>query len=266
MGRKMKNAPVYFTLVQVRHNPVLSLEAYVSGIQESMRKAGYPDFKRGLLAAINLTPLAANGNVPTQAPTMQRVERYLFSDMANTRGFVLLQDSLSYQVTEYDTFESLRGDFLTGLRIVHDAIKLDFSQRVGIRYLDAVVPREGEEPKQYLVPEVIGLASRMDDGLIIHSFSETAMQVPNVGQIVSRTIIQNGQLAFPADLQPDALKLAARFAEINQVHAVIDTDGAFEGRQVFDIKNIETRLNALHAEITKAFQATVTDHARQVWA
>ncbi len=44
MGEKMKNAPVYFTIAQVRHNPVLRLGAYADEIQDRMRKAGYPDF------------------------------------------------------------------------------------------------------------------------------------------------------------------------------------------------------------------------------
>jgi uncharacterized protein (TIGR04255 family) len=264
MGIKMKSAPVYFTIAQLRHNPILSLDSYVPAIQERMRKAGFPDFKRGVLAALSFS--LGPGNETGQQSVMQKVERFTFSNMETTRGFVLLQDAISYQSTDYETYENFSRDFLMGVEILHEAVKLDFSQRIGIRYLDAIVPREGEEPQQYLVPEVLGLAGRLKEGNIKHSFSETAIEVPNIGQVVARTIIQNGPLTFPPDLQPDALKMAPRFAGLDQVHAVIDTDGAFEARVAFDIAVLKTKLDELHQEISNAFQKTITDHARQTWA
>ena len=55
MGAKLSNAPVFFTIGQIQHNPLLSLETYLPQIQESMRKAGYPAFKRAVRVALNLT-------------------------------------------------------------------------------------------------------------------------------------------------------------------------------------------------------------------
>ncbi len=264
MGQKMKNAPVYFTIVQVRHNPVLSLDTYIPGIQESMRRAGYPDFKKGV--AFSLNPAAIGEGAQSQLLSVQRVERYSFSNMESTRGFVLQQNALSYEATEYGTFETFSGEFLKGLEVIHNAVGLDFSERVGLRYLDAVVPRSGEQLSQYLVPEVLGLSVRVKNGSsIAHSFAETLILVDNVGQVVSRVIIQNGPLGFPPDLQPGSLTVADRFAQIKQVHAVIDTDGAFEGRDTFDIRALNGRIRSLHDEIIDVFHETITDHARVVW-
>lgn len=265
MGQKMKNAPVYFTIAQVRHNPVLSLEAYISGIQESFRKAGYPDFKKAISMAFNLTPTINNDNLQTQPLPMQQVERYIFSNMDSMRGFILQQNALSYQATEYGTFELFSSEFLKGLKIVHDSVTIDFSERIGVRYLDAVIPKPEESLKQYLVPGVMGLSSDLQNNVLIHSFTETLMQVPNIGQVIARTIIQNGAVGFPPDLQPDSLKLAERFTTANQLHAVIDTDGSFEGREAFDMQVIENRLDNLHKEISKAFRTMTTDYARKSW-
>jgi uncharacterized protein (TIGR04255 family) len=44
MGTPLKNPPVYFTAVEVSFNTLLTLREYVPSIQESMRKAGFPDF------------------------------------------------------------------------------------------------------------------------------------------------------------------------------------------------------------------------------
>ncbi len=270
MGTKMTNAPVYFTLAQVRHNPVLSLESYVPGIQESMRKAGYSDFQRATSVVLNLGSVASvAGDTKQDQPQQLRFERFTFSNMERTRGFILDQNSFSFQSTDYDTFSTFSGAFLMGLEIAHKALSFGFSERIGIRYLDAVVPPGGERdlPK-YLVPEVMGLGSRMgDDASVLHTFSETQIRT-RVGNVLSRTIIQNSQLpqlGFPPDLQPIGLELAERFKKVSGVYAIIDTDGSLEAREKFDLDVLKGKLHALHDEIVKVFEATVTTHALDSW-
>jgi uncharacterized protein (TIGR04255 family) len=65
MRAKMKSAPVYYVIVQVRFNPILSLDTYAAQIQERLRKEGFPDAQRGFLATINA------------APTRSRAARFL---------------------------------------------------------------------------------------------------------------------------------------------------------------------------------------------
>ena len=54
MGRKLSQAPVFFTLVQVRFNPILALDSYVPKIQDELRRQGYPDAQKGVMATFNL--------------------------------------------------------------------------------------------------------------------------------------------------------------------------------------------------------------------
>ncbi len=265
MGQKMKNAPVYFTIAQVRYNPILSLDSYVPGIQENFRKVGYPDFQKGALMTLNLTPVVSGAAPQGQAPTVVRVDRYIFSNMERTQAFILEQNALSFQVTKYDTFEAFSGELLKGLDILHKAVALNYSERVGVRYLDAVVPRPGESLSQYLVPEVLGVASRLNDVDVQHSFSETAVRIPPIGNVTARTILQDGRPSFPPDLQPIGLKTDDRFEQFTGHHGIIDTDGSFEGREAFDLETLKRRLSAIHDEISKAFRASVTDHALAVW-
>ncbi len=263
MLQKMQNAPVYFTIAQVRYNPILSLDSYISGIQENFRKAGYPDYKKVLSMAFNITPAVSGEGSPNQPPPMERVERYIFSNMAKTRGFILEQNAMSFQATDHDVFDITADELLHGLNTLNQVVSLNYSERMGVRYLDAVVPREGETLHQYLVPEVLGLYKKLD-GKLAHSFSETLTLV-SAGSLISRTIIQNGPLGFPPDLQPIGLNLEPRFAQVSGEHATLDTDGFLECREAFDIDNLRIRLLALHDEIIKSFRATVTDHALSVW-
>ena len=145
MGTKMRAAPVYFTIAQVRFNPILSLNTYAPQIQERLRKEGFPDAQKGFLATINLNVNVApssEGSSP-QIPMAQSA-LYLFGNMERTSGFILDQGALSFQTTEYDVFETLLTDFLKGLQAVNDAVSLSYIDRIGLRYLDAVFPKSGE--------------------------------------------------------------------------------------------------------------------------
>ena len=144
MNGKMKNAPVYFTIAQVRHNPVLRLDAYAPDIQDRMRKAGFPDFKQGISIAFTLMS-GVGGGSPPKAPEVQRVERLMFFNTESTKGFIVEQNALSFHTTEYDTFEKLADEFMKGLSIVHECVTLAHTERMGLRYLDAIVPPNGEE-------------------------------------------------------------------------------------------------------------------------
>lgn len=266
MGTKMKNAPVYFTIAQVRHNPILSLTSYAPAIQDRMRKAGYPDHQPGKTLIVNLMSGIGDGAPDMQRAVPQTVERHMFLNMDGTQGFIVEQGALSFQTTEYDTFQTFSEQFFVGLAIVHECIGLDYSERVGIRYLDAVVPsREGDDLRTYLAPGVLGLAGRLPEGVAIGlSLSETHIPLPDAN-LLSRTIVRNGPLGFPMDLEPQGLRIPERFQQVNGPHAIIDTDASQVGRQGFDIGKLRDLLDTLHTRIRMAFDASVTEHALKVW-
>jgi len=109
---------------------------------------------------------------------------------------------------------------------------------------------------------MLGLYKKLE-GDLVHTFCET-MTRSKVGTMMSRVVIQDAPLGFPPDLQPVALVLGQRFKTAG-VHAMLDTDGFFDGREKFDSAALKARLFALHDEIVKSFNATVTPHALSAW-
>jgi uncharacterized protein (TIGR04255 family) len=264
MGTKLKNAPVYFTLAQVRFNPILSLETYINGLQESLRKEGFPDFKKNMLATFNVVAAAAAGQMATpQLSAPQSEAQYVFTNIDGTTGFVLGQNYLSFQATEYDVFETFSASLLKVLELLHRAVGLSYFERIGVRYLDLVFPRAGEELGLYVLPEVMGLSGKAS-GTLIYSFSETRAQT-KTGSIVARVIIQDGGVGFPPDLNPLGMQVAERFRKLQGRHATLDTDAFSETREPFDLANVQQRLNDLHTEVVTVFRGTVTPHALDVW-
>jgi uncharacterized protein (TIGR04255 family) len=265
MGEKMKNAPVYFTIAQVRHNPILRLDAYAPDIQDRMRRAGFPDFKRGIAIAFALMPEVGDESQP-MGPEAQRVERLMFFNTESTKGFIVEQNALSFHTTQYDTFETFTEEFMKGLGIVHECVTLAHTERIGLRYLDAIVPPNGQEGlPDFLAPGILGLSSRLpEDVRVSHSFAETHIQTAECA-VLARTIIQAGRLGFPMDLQPIGVKIADRFQEINGVHAIVDTDASIEGRRTFDLESIKAQLKTLRKGVGLAFDAIVTPKAVAAW-
>ena len=55
----------------------------------------------------------------------------------------------------------------------------------------------------------------MTDSIFGHTFTESALLVEGVGQIIARAIVQAGKLALPPDLVgPSMMKLQPRFEGI----------------------------------------------------
>lgn len=266
MSQKMNNAPVYYVIAQVRHNPVLNLGTYAPEIQDRMRKAGYPDYRPGKTLVFNLMMQPTDGSSQPHGPATETVERHTFLSMDGTCGFIVEQGALSFHTTEYDVFDVFSKEFFAGLEIVHRCLKLDFSDRIGIRYLDAVVPTLGQsELKDYLAPGVLGLAGYLADDIpIALTISETHIQLQEAN-LLSRTFVQNGNLGFPMDLVAQGLQVPERFQKVHGIHAIIDTDASQTSRNPFDLNQLRDRLDMLHTKIRMAFNASVTEYALKMW-
>lgn len=259
MGKKMGNAPVYFALAQVKFNPLAALDSYIPAIQEKLRKTGYPDFQQQQVAS-----LVINGQ---QFAKPSVVTRYQFLNAEKTSGFSLDQGGLAFQTADYDTFAPFLTTLLEGLEIIHAEAVLSYSERVGIRFLDAVCPSAGENISQYLQPHVLALSDRLPDRELAHSLSETRTR-SGKSVLLSRAVIlrqENKGIAFPDDLQPISVKPLDKFSKVTGLYAVIDTDSWIEDRQHFDLPALEATCKSLHTEIWRSFELMVTPYALEVW-
>ncbi len=259
MSPPLKKPPVYFTVAQVRFNPLLKLPDFLPSIQEALRKIGFPAFTVHNTFALQFAVQDGQA-VPQTVPHGQ----YLFANVKQTHCFVLSSDSLTFQSTDYGTYESFSEAFLEGLALVHKEVALAFTDRVGLRYLDHVFPKAGDNLTLYLYKEVQGLSARLG-GQSVHSYSEALNTIHNV-KLRARVVIQNGGLAFPPDLLPQGMVVQQRFTQAQGMHAILDTDGSVEGRGLFSLDVVRKHLFDIHEVIGAAFRATVTDHARAVWS
>ena len=257
MGAKLKNPPVYLTVAQVRFNSILKLAEFVSEIQERFRKAAYPDYMPHVAVSLKL------GMEGDEAKPAQQ-QRYIFGNAAKTHSFILDTNALTLYSTEYGQFELFSEEFLKGLARLHEVVGLAFIDRVGLRYLDRVVPLEGEDLSQYLVPEALGLTARLG-GTLGHSLCETRTDQDGI-KLVSRAVTLSSPLILPPDLMPlVGVEVAERFKAYTGLNAVLDNDGFVEGREEYSAETVRVHLDAIHKVIGAAFKSVVTEYARKKW-
>ncbi|AJQ56049.1 TPA: TIGR04255 family protein [Aeromonas hydrophila] len=260
MGNKLTNAPVYYTLAQVQFNPILDLDVFIPSIQAEMRKAGFPDFRNEVQQQFAISMGAGQLTTP---PMTQQV-RYMFGNINATSHFILDHNGLILQSTDYASFENFSGMLLRALKMLNDVLALQFVERVGLRYLNAVQPNPGESLGDYLTPGVLGIQTH-DGWNLQQSFTEVGFNTP-VGQLISRVIIREGQIGIPMELTSLAPAIAPRFMDKYGLHAIMDNDCFSIHREGFILASIDERMRALHAEIEKSFQATVTAFALKTWS
>lgn len=269
---KFDHAPLFFAVGQMRYNPVLSFESYVPALQERLRKIGYPDLQQ--LVQMHFDVRAAGGNQQDPLPASLPAQRSVsigFANAEKTAGFLLDAQSLSFMTTAYDTFEKFVQEFRCGLEITNEALGgLAFVERIGLRYLNAIVPRAGESTFQYLEKPMLGLPAvvlnRVPSAKFEISFAETRLH-DQEQSATARVFIYNRNLTWPPDLfVQDLLTVADEFSALDGEHAMLDTDAFTRKRTTFDIDQAFVELDKLHNLVEQVFHATITDHARRVWS
>ena len=266
MNEKMSNAPVYYALAQAHFNPVAAMAKYVDQIQDRLRREGYPLFEPQQFMQL-IVP--GPGQAQPQEPQIQQAVSWLMTRSDRTAGFILSPSTITYHTTHYQTHKEFIPELLRGLTAVHEAVSLDHVSRLGLRYLDAVLPRTGETTEQYLVGGLHGIdfnAARRHAMTESVFATDTHPLVPK-GTLVVRVYRAVAPLGFPPDMLPTGLAIAPQF-EIKEPreHAIIDIDHYVEGRMPVAMDKLNDQLLSLHGTIKSVFSATTTDHARSAWA
>ena len=265
MASPLTIVPVYFAMCQVRFNQLLKLTELIPAIQEGFRKAGYPSYETQSNLVIQMMAQPLQGGKPEQLHPMPSTHNsYQFGNLERTHLFLLDSQALTLQSTQYGCVKEFSAEFLKGLSIVHEAVDLSFTERVGLRYLERVMPSGGDSLEQYLVPEVHGLLNRLG-GQGLYTYSEAMSQQDEV-KLRARVVIQDGALAFPPDVQLNNMAIDARFLNYHGVSAILDNDGFVENREAFSLETIDAHLHKIHELVDSAFQATVTEHALKAWS
>jgi uncharacterized protein (TIGR04255 family) len=259
MGKRMLNPPIFYTVGQIRFNPVLNMGDYVPKIHERLRKR-FPEVRQEELRRVQMNFAAQEGK---DAVNTFAAPRWSFANLKKTSGYALTTDSLVFQTTAYETSDEFYDALIKGIQLVDEAVGLSYIEGVGLRTLDAVVPASGRPLDFYLNGQVLGLYGLLD-GQMKHNITENVTTFPT-GQQVSRVVIVTGPLGIPMDLFPIQLTIDQRFQAVNGIHAVLDLDHNRQDRFEFDLSEIGERVRQVKSGVTDVFYRVTTKQAIEAW-
>jgi uncharacterized protein (TIGR04255 family) len=267
VSKKMSNAPVYYALAQAQFNPIEAMSKYVAEVQDRLRREGYSLFEPQQVTRLQFAA-AAPGQASIE-PQVAQTMSWLITKADRTSGFTLSNSSITFHTTHYKTNGEFIPALLCGIKAIHEVVKLDHIGRLGLRYLNAVLPQSDESVDQYLAGGLHGICFDAKQKYALNELvfeTESKPLLPK-GTLIARVHRMLSPLGYPPDMVPNGLVQMPKF-EIKDIrpHAVIDIDHFVEGQMPLDFKKINAQLAALHATIKLAFVATITDHAQAVWA
>jgi uncharacterized protein (TIGR04255 family) len=237
---------------------------YVPTIQEKLRHEGYSDYQSETLRAFKISP-----PLDARPPEINSVEqrRWRFINLQKTEGYVLSENALVYHTTKYDSFEAFLGRMLKGAHLLDEIVQLNYIERIGLRYINAIYPKDqNDQIELYVNPSLLGFSQAIQGIGLIQNFSEATIIKENA-TIIARFITMDKSLPIPPDILPLQLVLEEKFNKNmeGKKAAILDFDHFANERMPIDFAKIENYLRRFHDGITEVFHHSTTEYAKQEW-
>lgn len=256
------NAPLAYVLAEVRTEMLSDLNDYQSSIAKQLRQ-DYPIQRK-----MNLSRLVATG---TQIVFEQEQDNaWEFASPDNKTAVILRTNGIVLHATSYTNSEEFLGR-LNRVLTVFSEIPSIYVNRLGIRYIDFVLPSEGETPEDY-INEKLNPDLGLSDGREGYAATNIASYPMEIGLLNIRYMRGRGQPSLPPDLgmltlEPSHLMRTGLVSE-TQPTAILDTDRIIEFSPVekMDIAKAHELFTTMRGDIRRAFrECAITEHAKKIW-
>lgn len=256
---QMANAPLALVLAQVRFSPYLTISTRVPALQDALRKT-YPVLRHEQTQSIDIGPNAGGPRITTE-------DVWHFSDADSRAGFTVQQNSVVFITTRYSTYDDFAQRHAVILNAFEQAVPDVFVDRLGLRYLDVIVPLDGEGPENYVVPGLKGCDISALPGEAFRS------------QYVARWKLGDGMMVFrftsgvespflPQDLRSINLsgaEVMTRAGEAKTRIGTMDFDRILPHREPYNAVGLSRFFSDMHGDLSRIFRGAMSQHAEAVW-
>lgn len=273
MGRILMNPPVFYMLVQIKFNPVV-LKDYIDQIQERLRRNKFADFQTHSQKEAQISIQNEQGKDQNVSFNEKETLIWTFMNFEKNTGFVLLDQTLTFHTTAYTCFEDALGLIKSTLSLMNEVVGIEYIDRIGMRFLNAICAVDGEPLSDHLVSNVTGWSNRsLTDGQLstVHSMVEHFYRSEDgkrncLSRVVSAKI-EDSVPPMPQELIPaiQVLDLADRFKSLTGDIAVLDTDCSYTERLKFDENTIFPIIESLHSNASEVFESSIRPERIKQW-
>lgn len=256
------NAPLAYVLAQVRTEQVADIKKYQPDIAGKLR-ALYPLQREQQGASL----IATKSQVMFEP---QQEKSWEFASPDNRTATIIRESGVVLHATSYIDSNDFLAKLHHVIKIFQETVPSVFVNRVGLRYIDFVIPPPGESPEQFVDRRLdVDLGASQGDGYLSTSVS---IYPQLEGQMILRYVRGSGQPELPPELSAFSLQRSSKMDELNKEDkrptAIIDTDRNmhFSPVQLLDADKILSTFRSMHDDISSLFsEKVITDHAKKYW-
>lgn len=256
------NAPLAYVLAQVRILPGPNFDP--EKIASAMHQDLFQEFPRK--TRVDSQKLVIG---PDSVPKLETGESILVLSALDQRQEVLISPGfVTFQATKYEDHPRFQEQLAKVVASMFKHFGPFAIQQVGLRYIDFIYPKQGDQLQQYLP----AAQTTID---IPGKIAETSLHATDVQFAKARAIVRvtrgKGRASLPADLGPVFNLAPSAIMEKDPGHidtAILDIDGiaTHYGQELKDQNAVMSVFIYLHDDITgRIFKAMTTEEARQYW-
>lgn len=258
---KWPNPPLAYVVAEAVISPHYSITQFIPVIQQALRQV-YPRTIDGADVTIDFT-----GASPTQ--NSQPVWDLLAAD--GGRGVHISSRVISLHATQYIDFPQFNAHLTEVLKAIEGSGLSPFVERLGLRYIDYILPSEGHETREYLVPTLHGVSPP--------GISESPHSNMWVSTFPFETCTVNARIAAPLPkgqfmphnfvalplAKPKTMLEAEERAKKESPIGIIDTDCTQLIGLPFNASGLESKFLKMHEHVSKTFKSFMSSLALGEW-
>jgi len=258
MGNVLTKPPVFHTLVQLNINENPKFKEAIDLIHKEFYELGFIEKRLEEIEELEFT-------THVKEPRVKKMTSWHFINFEQDAGFVLNPNFIIFHTTNYTNFNNFFEILVSGMNIINKYLDALIIERLGLRYLDAVILGAGENIHTHLSKDFLSVNDRFGLDLkgfkIQHAMSEKIlineeMKENCISRVVSAVLDGNDPL-MPQELVPliRHLKIKEQFKNIKGLMTLIDLDSAnIELRlKAKEIDELNQKLSSLHDNISTVF-------------
>ena len=255
----LQKSPLVLVLLQIAFQAVRDMASYIPKVQDRLRTQGFP-----VDASVEVRQLTVQTGEPAHEA---RRPRWEFRNMEENTNIIVDETAVVLQTTAYTTFEEFLRTFKLAMTTTDAIVGNIIVERIGLRYIDAIIPNSGEDWRKYVNPRYHGFeneVSRPDRSVLaMQTVSDTGPQQRMIARLAQN---REGML-----LPPDLASFSPKFpesverAESGKLLTLLDLDHYREARQTLDVERLGNIAWELHNGLEIMFRDISTPHAMTVW-
>ena len=255
----LKSGPLIYVLGVLDFEPLLNLNDYIATVQDTLRLAGFPLTQQAFMSEIT---------IDGQGITTKQQPQWAFATLDRKSSIILTQSKIAVETVDYKGFADFSNMLRSALAALRKIPGLIITQRLGLRYVNAVQPDEGQGFDTILQERLAGVDSfngldNMAINMAISGMSQHGQLTIQVRQAPHDVDAQPDMLMLPADITPKVpppVKVDPR-----RPSRLLDLDHSAQLSEDLNPESILDLAHVLHAALNSAFLESITQAAFDSW-